>query len=425
MPTVNFYLKKAEEKSGRSLIYLQFKYQGHRLVHAFGQTIDAANWNAKKQRVKSNVQTTADGKHSLNDLLDNLEKECIRAYNSSLKEGIPAPESIKARLVSFVNQNSDSPKEDGKFFLHLDRFINNEIKHKGRDKSPNTLKTYRTLKGHLLEFEQKTKSTLTFDSINLDFYYKYVSFLRSKELSPNAVSKDIQILKVIMGEAVDLGLTQNLQFRHKKFSVSRDETDAVYLTENEIMHLYRFDFSGQPRLERVRDLFVFGCFVGLRFSDYSDIKPNHIVEIDGELFIKMVTKKTRELVIIPCNPVIKEIFSKYSSSPNKLPPAPSNQKFNDYIKEVCEAAKMEEAGRLSTNPDKPLWECITSHTARRSFATNYYLAGFPTLDLMKITGHRTEKAFMKYIRMSKLDTAKRLSAHIKQNWSAKLLKVAS
>src|SRR5690242_14134201 len=142
MPQVNFYLKKAEEKSGRSLIYLQFKYQGNRLVYSFGQTIDSSNWNGKKQRVKSNTETTADGKHLLNDLLDNLKKETLKAYNNGLKKGIPSTIDIKQHLSTFIKQNEDNAPEN-KFWSLIERFINNEIKYKGRDKSPNTIKTYK------------------------------------------------------------------------------------------------------------------------------------------------------------------------------------------------------------------------------------------------------------------------------------------
>jgi len=182
---------------------------------------------------------------------------------------------------------------------------------------------------------------------------------------------------------------------------------------------------GNKKLDQIRGLFVFGCFVGLRFSDYSDVKKDNIVQIDGDYFIKMITKKTHDLVIIPCNPVVMQIFQKYETNHNRLPKSISNQKFNDYIKDACKAAGLTETGRLSTAPEKELWDCISSHTARRSFATNYFLEGFPTIDLMKITGHQTEKAFLKYIRVTKLDTAKRLSEHIKKNWSGKLLKVVA
>ena len=184
-----------------------------------------------------------------------------------------------------------------------------------------------------------------------------------------------------------------------------------------------YNIFNNKKLEEVRDLFIFGAWVGLRFSDFSNIKPENIIQIDGDYFIKTITQKTIELVIIPCNPVIMEIFEKYADRPNKLPKTISNQKFNDYIKDVCKLAELNEVGRISARPKDILADLVSSHTARRSFATNYYLQGFPTIDLMKITGHKTERSFLKYIRVSKLDTAKRLSDHIKANWSKKLLSV--
>jgi len=431
MSEVNFYLKKPDA-SGKSLIYLQYKYNGRRCVFAFGQTVwnksdKQTDWNKSKQRVKKNTQTTEDGKRSLNDLLDNLSRVCEKTYNEQLKNGIPEPEVLKATMQAFINQNDKGEVNKPTLYGLIERFIANEISYKGRSKSNNTLKTYITTKGHLQEFEKSHKYKIDFEAITLDFYYKYVSFLQKKKnpLSVNAIGKDIQILKVFMGEAVDLGYTNNLQYMHKKFAVTRVDTDAVYLTDDEILKLYQHDFSDSKKLEQVRDLFVFGCYVGLRFSDYSDVKPENIVTIDGERFIKLITKKTNDLVIIPCNPVVLQIFQKYKANHNNLPKSISNQKFNEYIKDVLEEAKFNEVGRLATDQTKELWECISSHTARRSFATNYYLQGFPTIDLMKITGHRTEKSFMQYIRATKLQTAKRLQVHIKKNWSNYLFKAAS
>jgi len=443
MPNVNFYLKKPESSPPRSLVYLQFKYSGRRLVYSFGQTIDASqnknkeflHWDKAKQRVKGNRITTADGQHSLNDLLDNLERALLRAYNESLAQGIPAVATLKTRLDAFMNQNQER-EADPKFYELFDRFISGEIKNKGKDKSPHTLQNFSTTKGHLKKFDEKTRFGVNFDNITLDFFYKYVEFLKkSLGLGANTIAKDINVLKTVLRRAVKLKYTTNIDFQDDEFVYASEETDAVYLTEKEIIGLYRFDFSQDKRLEQVRDLFVFGCFVGLRFSDYSNIRPENIVEIDGDLFIKVTTQKTKELVIIPCNPIVLEIFEKYKDNPNRLPKTISNQKFNEYLKGnaskngkgqygVCQLAGMTEKGRMSTDPALELWQCISSHTARRSFATNYYLSGFPTIDLMKITGHKTEKAFLKYIRVTKLDTARRLSDHIKKAWASKILKVA-
>ena len=425
MPEVNFYLKKVNSATGKSLLYLQMKYHKKRLVFCFNETVDPNNWNKKKQRVKSNSSLTSDGTHLVNDLLDNLQSVCISAYNKEKGQGIPLPSTLKKSLIAFMNHNvveDEKKSQVPTLFSLIDRFCSGEIKFRGREKAKGTIQNYAATKKHLVEFAKKESYPITFETINLDFFYLYTDFLKKKKkLAHNTVAKDIALIKVFMGEAVDLGYTANMQFKHKKFSMPEVEVDACYLTDEEILKMYRFDLSHCERLEKVRDLFVFGCYVGLRYSDYSQVKPENIIEIDGELFIKMITLKTKALVIIPVNPIILEIFKKYHNNPNKLPKSMSDVKFNRYIKEVARLVGFTVKGRVATDPEKELCELIASHTARRTFATTYYLQGFPTIDLMKITGHSTERSFLKYIRISKLDTAKRLQQHIKKNWSKYLL----
>jgi len=425
MPGVNFYLKKPTPSTGKSLIILKFRYHKRKVTFTFKETIDPDNWNYKKQRVKSSLTLTKDGIHLVNDLLDNLQNVCISAYNKEKTNGIPLPSIIKKALADFLNHNvieDEKKSQIPTLFSLVDRFCSGEIKFRGKDKAKSTIQNYAATKRHLTEFAKKESYPLTFDTINLDFFYQYTNFLKKKMgLAHNTVAKDISLIKVFMGEAVDLGYTTNMQFKHKKFSMPEVDVDACYLTEEEILKMYRFDLSMCQRLEKVRDLFVAGCYLGLRYSDYSQIQPQHIIEIDGELFIKMITQKTKALVIIPVNPIILEIFEKYKDNQNRLPKSMSDVKFNMYIKEVAKLVGFTSTGRVAHEPEKQLWELIASHTARRSFATNYYLQGFPTIDLMKITGHTTERSFLKYIRISKLDTAKRLQQHIKRNWSKNML----
>ncbi len=417
--------KRNKPKSDEEcLIYLQFIYSGRRLFYSFGQFVRVSDWNAGKERVKNKLATTADGKFAINDLLDNLKSTCERTYNEALKDGIPEPEILRAAMENFVNQNHSGTSSKPNLYTLANRFVIGEIKNKGRDKSKSSLQNYAAVLKHLKEFEAYSKYKVDFDTINLDFFYAYVTYLQKiKNLAVNSIAKDISILKVFMGEAVDMDYTDNLKFKHKKFSFNEEDTEHVYLKEEELHHLYQFKLTNK-KLEQVRDLFIFGAWVGLRISDYSNIKPENIVQIDGGYFIDITTQKTKERVIIPCNPVVLEIFEKYSHNANKLPKTISDQKFNEYIKNACELAGMVETGRLSTKPHVKLYQAISSHTCRRSFATNYYLQGFPTIDLMKITTHKTERSFLKYIRVSKLDTAKRMAAHIKENWSKKLLRVA-
>lgn len=431
MPTVHFYLKKPEP-SGLSLIYLQFKYSGQRVIFSFNQQIKPKDWNDKKQRVKTNAKTAASGDEYINDLLDSLERICLNAYKKQIGTGRPNPAIIEQALSDFVLGND---REDRSLLNLIDRFIAGEILHKGKKRSAGTLKAYNLTKNRLLEFSRVKKIAITYDNITVDFYEKLVSYLRSKKhidesgkevrsISDSSAGNTIKDLKTFMGVAVDRDYTNNMQFKKKAFAKLTEETDAVYLNWDEVMKLYRYDVSDNKTFEQVRDLFVFGCCIGLRYSDYSTVKPENIIQHDGEHYISMPTKKTGERVIIPCNPIVMEIFDKYKDRDNRLPRTISNQKFNFYLKEICRGAGLKETGRLQTEPALQLWECVSSHTARRSGLTNYYLEGVPVIDLMKISGHKTEKAFLTYIKVSKLEVAKRLGAHIKRNWSEKLLKVA-
>jgi len=419
-----FYLKKPDA-SGKSLIYLKFKFGGQRLVFSTGHSIRPEFWDAKRGCIKRLKQTESDGSYRLNDLQAKLALECEAAYNEQSSRGKPSVEGIKDRLRVFMGGDKTEKHKGGLYGL-IDRFISGEITYKKGTKQSSTLKVYRTTKHHLEEFEAKYKFKVNFDKIGIDLYYRYVAFIKAKGLSPNSIGKDIKNIKVFMREALEMELTDNLQFEKPKFSVTKEDTSATFLTTGEISKLYKYDLSGNTRLEPVRDLFVFGCSVGLRFSDYSNIKPENIREMDGETYIDLKAQKTNQRVVIPCNPIVKDIFAKYRQMPNSLPRAISNQKFNSYIKEACKLAGLNAKGRLEGAPDKELWETVSSHTARRSFATNLYNEGFPIIDLMKITGHKTEKAFLGYIKINETDAAKRLSRNNKgRNWSEFILKVAS
>lgn len=424
-PEVNFYLKPVD-KEGKALIYLNFKYNNNRLFFSFGERINPNDWDEKKQLAKNKKSSifTSDGKNCLNELIRNLKEKCIEAYQREKINGIPKPDVLRKNLNGYLLKEFGNKKDnESELFKLINRFIKGEIKNRGKDKSPATIQTYKTTLKHLLEFEKFDNSKIDFESITLDFYYKFTDYLKDQGHGRNNIGKQIKTLKVFMGEAVDLGLTTNMQFKNKKFFKDEEETEGVYLTESEIECLYKHDFSSNKRLEQVRDLFVFGCWVGLRFSDFSSVREDNIVELDGDLFIKMVTKKTGESVFIPTHPIVLDIFKKYKDNPNKLPKAISNQKFNEYIKEACKEAGMNQKGRLFKTPSKELWESIESRTARRSFATNLYLSGYQTHEIMKVTGHRTEKAFMTYIKASKLDSAKRMNAYFKKKWSEKIYKI--
>jgi integrase len=160
-------------------------------------------------------------------------------------------------------------------------------------------------------------------------------------------------------------------------------------------------------------LFVIGCYTGLRFSDLATLNEKNI--IDKGTKIKILTQKTGELVIIPLHTYILEILKRYNG---KIPQVISNQKMNDHLKAIGKEAKIKEKttlhytqGGIKKSETLPKHELITVHTARRSFATNAFLNEIPSISIMKITGHRTERAFMKYIKISQEENANKLINH--------------
>jgi integrase len=428
--SVNFYLKHGKNYANHN-IFLQFKFDGKRLRYYLQQPIEKNRWNEKKQRAKDTGAKTTDGKHRINDLLNTLEQVCIDAYYSELANGTPTPAGIKKHLDAFMNQNhnaekleaeQEKQKEDSKMELIrlIERFEAGTVD--GVRKSDGTIKNYRVTKAHLLKFVEDTGQSLDYNSINLDFYGRFVKYLQDvKGLSTNSTGNMIKNIRLFMGGAVDLGLTTNTHWQNKKFKVLREKTDGIYLTETDLTKLYAFDFSHNPRLESVRDMFVFGAWTGLRVSDFKSIKPENIREIGNETFISKLTKKTKTVVYIHCNPVVMEIFEKYKNNSNRLPKGISDQRRNDYIKEACRLAGLTDRGRLVSDPDAELCDLVTNHTSRRSFCTNYYLQGFPIYELMKISGHATEKAFMSYIKTTSFDAAKLMAIHNKKkDWTTLL-----
>ncbi len=177
------------------------------------------------------------------------------------------------------------------------------------------------------------------------------------------------------------------------------------------MRLYNLDLSKNERLNNVRDWFIVGAYTGLRYSDLKRLSKEHI---KGNL-IGIKTQKTGKEVVIPISKEVRETLNKHN---NKLPRMMSNQKFNKYIKEVCKLAGIDEPisveetkGKLKLHKTEPKYNLVSAHTARRSFATNAYLSGLPTINIMKMTGHRTEKSFLQYIKITEEENAKKLISH--------------
>jgi site-specific recombinase XerD len=343
------------------------------------------------------------------------------------------PDNSKANR-EWLTETIDKYHNPGKYlqenttlFGFIQHFIDNSTKRTntetGQPVSYRMRREYEITFNYLKKYAEKNKKEPDFIDIDLEFYNDFIDFLRKqkviikdkngnivkeKYLAVNTIGKKIQTLKVFLNAATEQGVNKYMKYKSRKFKALSEEAENIYLTKEELKKFYEHDFSNKPYLERVRDLFIVASWTGVRYSDIQQIKPERIV--DNIFTLKQ--QKTGKKAFIPINDVVRNVIKKYNG---KLPNPISNQKFNDYLKEAARIAeinsvfiKTETINGMRIEKKYPKHEVISTHTARRSFCTNAYKDGIPSLSIMAISGHKTEKAFLKYIKVDGEEHAKKV-----------------
>lgn len=424
--TIKFLLKDAKSE-GPTLIYLVFRYDYGRFKTSTGQNIVPYLWDASKQRAITDSRLiknrqVREGNETINANLEKYSAAIITVLNSLQLAGLPFDnETIKDHLDKRLGRERkvrDADKQKETFTEYIGRFV--ELAEAGKrlnaqsvQYSAFTLKGYLKLKRILELYEQETGNGVNYDDFSLDFYNKFKIWLTKRGLSLNYVGCLLKDLKILLRLAHADGLHANMIYQHREFKKLSEEVDNIYLSDSELNKLFTLDLSKNARLDRVRDLFLIGAYTGLRFSDFSELRPENITHNGRILTLK--TTKTSERVSIPLNVNVLAILAKYAGIP---PRSITNQRINDYLKDLGKLAKFTERievtrtrGGVKKKEYLEKWELITSHTARRSFATNAFLAGLPTPSIMKITGHKTEAQFLKYIKVTGEQNAMMLLNH--------------
>jgi site-specific recombinase XerD len=323
----------------------------------------------------------------------------------------PATLSERAKLLAEVAADQATANLD--FFYQLDDYI----KTKTRKVSTGMVRTYNVMKQRLLSYQKHRKEKITFNSFDYNFYESFVNYLTYEHihrrrltvlrgLKKNSVGTSIKQLRIFLRDRIRRKIIPAIDL--SDFKILDEETDAIYLTVHEIRALYNVDLSEHPEWCRFRDLFVLGCFTGLRFSDFNGIKPDDIRK--GMLHKKQ--GKSDHWVVIPLRPEAHDILMNRF---NRNVPKTTNAELNRYIKKVGKLAGIDtpiKASYKKGNQDvvstKPKYSWITTHTCRRSFCTNEFLAGTPPELIMKISGHKSLKDFYKYIRITPEEAGKKI-----------------
>ncbi|MCS7018593.1 MAG: phage integrase SAM-like domain-containing protein [Cytophagales bacterium] len=401
---VHFYLHTPKKES--SPIYLRFYFGNETLQCTTRWSIETKFWDKRRNFPKATIAEYQDYKA----YLERIEQTIQDYYSKCIANGKkPTKDEIKQYLWDEID-GKHTPKS---FFECFDDFL----AFKGVQNTLGTVKEFRTLKQTLLDFEKLTGRKVSFESINKDFEDKFVAYLlrfrQSKyqtagvtgRLLNSTISKRVGNLKLFMRWAMERGYHNNDAF--KTFDASRrkdkprggGKNDIVVLTESEFAALKTYDFSGMPKLEKVRDLFLFATYTAQRWSDVSRFNPKDIKDNIWEF----TAEKTKEVTRVPlvgwCAGAL-EVLSKYRG---KLPKI-SSQKFNDYIKEacrvvgICAPVKIQRfSGRELITVEGEKWEFVSSHCARRTAITLLCTRGIPLNILQQLTGHDDIATLMKYV----------------------------
>jgi len=411
MATYKFYLFDTTT-TGETYIYLRLAQQKKTYKFYTDLKIKPKDWNPEKWEARKSFRGYSD----FNELLKERRESLKEIHLNLLKENNFSIDLLRRLFYEkFEKIQKENEVENFKTLSGFAKYYIDSVK--GAKKNNTILHNNQTL-NLLNEFETEKRKKITFERVNLDFYNDFIEFLtKGKKYSPNTIGKHIANIKLFMNEATERGFNTKFDYKSKRFKTTSETVESIYLSEEELLKIYEYDFTGNKKYEKTRDLFIIGCFTGLRFSDFSQLKIENIK--DGE--IKVKTQKTGERVVIPIHWTVKEILKKYSDTLTGLPRTITNQKMNEYLKEIGKEVKINSnilltttKGGLRVQTTVPKYNLMTTHTARRSFATNLFLNGFPPISIMKITGHKTEKSFMKYIKISQEENAKLLRLH----WSA-------
>ena len=385
-------------------IRMRVNFASKRIEFTTGYRIDAAKWDADKQRVKNGCSNKLKQSASeINASLLGYYTEIQEIFKKfEVEEIMPTQEQIKEAFNALhkpIEEVKPKKSTPNAFYKVFDEFVRDCGRQ--NDWTDSTYEKFAAVKNHLMNFRDE----LTFDFFDERGLNNYVTYLRDvKEMRNSTIGKQLSFLKWFLRWAFKKGVHQNNAYDSYKPKLKSTQKKIIFLTWEELNKLREFEIpTTKQALDRVRDVFLFQCFTGLRYSDVfnlrrSDIKGDHI---------EVTTVKTSDSLIIELNNHSKAILDKYKDvafEDDKVLPVITNQKMNDYLKELAELAGIDEPvrqtyyrGNERIDEVTPKYALLGTHAGRRTFICNALALGIPPQVVMKWTGHSDYKAMKPYI----------------------------
>ncbi len=347
---VNFNLRQLKNSNEVTGVNCIIRWNKLRLVLTSVERIKPKEWNEENQKATNKFLGYSEFNERLRSIKNSIENS-YRAYLNDNKQ-YPSLEDFRAIAKKAVNIKATSTIESHSrnVITFLEHFIvdceTGVRTSKGSPMSPNSIKRYRALKGNLLEFLSTKKTReLTFDNISVALIQEFKRFLIiTKEYTPGTVDTRLTGLNTLLNWATRLGVNSKLEYKESGLNETVPQSFEIYLNLDELEKIQKLELSGNPRLDKVRDLFLLGCWTSLRFSDLFQISER-LIETDkeGEKYLRITPKKTNKELIIPILAISQKILEKYTLPDNTIElPNISNQKFNQYIKELGKLAEINE-----------------------------------------------------------------------------------
>ena len=389
-------------------IRMRVNFASQRIEFTTGYRIDVAKWDVDKQRVKNGCTNKLKQSASeINVALLGYYTELQEIFKRfEVAEIVPSPAEVKEAFNNRYGQNekielasADTSNVPSNFYEAFDDFV--RVCGRQNDWTHSTFEKFAAVKNHLKNF----RSELSFDFFDEEGLTEYVQYLREvREMRNSTIGKQLSFLKWFLRWSFKQEMHSNNAYDTFKPKLKDTQKKIIFLTWKELNRLREFKIPPTKQaLERVRDVFLFQCFTGLRYSDVfnlrrSDIKGDHI---------EVTTVKTSDSLIIELNDHSKAILEKYKDvefENDKALPVITNQKMNDYLKELAELAEINEPvrqtyykGNERIDEVTPKYALLGTHAGRRTFICNALALGIPPQVVMKWTGHSDYKAMKPYI----------------------------
>ena len=431
-----FYLDNRADKHGDCPIRVAARALDGRLLTSIGYSISPDKWDSKGQQVKPGTKANpvTNGKGipaaTINTRIADIKAAFLRI------EATPGANTLAALQAALDTATGKAAKATGKaraaqpaespVLAAFERFYREESAR--NQWAQGTLLKLRSFQRSLQEYNPR----LAFADLNEKGITRYIDFLRKQGQEETSIQKRYTNLKWFLSWAIRKGIcTERAILTYRpKFKVLAKP--VIFLTRPELLRLYNYqipanrtlvtltDPAGQEYQKRVmeagglakaRDLFCFCAFTSLRYSDMAALKRTDIV---GDTIV-VTTQKTNDRLEIPLNDYSRAILDKYADLPDPRGlalPVISNQKMNDYLKDLCElcginspVTKVYYKGGQRIEETREKWELVGTHAARRTFICYALTKGIPPQIVMKFTGHNDYKAMKPYIDIAGADAA--------------------